>query len=183
MVFFYKTDLIYEMLLSPQYFGPSMKTRIKDEVNKQVEGKCLGREGYVIAVTSVKDEDVDAGVVEYDTGCVAVNVRYAAILLRPFKNEVLDAIVDDVSELGVFTSVGPLHIFVSRHAMPEDLQNGFDADSDAWLSDDKEVEIKKACVIRLRLLGVMCDTTQITAVGTIKDDFLGLISHPDNQGF
>jgi hypothetical protein len=29
----------------------------------------------------------------------------------------------------------------------------------------------------------MCDTTQITAVGTIKDDFLGLISHPDNQGF
>ena len=49
--------------------------------------------------------------------------------------------------------------------------------------DDKEVEIKKACVIRLRLLGVMCDTTQITAVGTIKDDFLGLISHPDNQGF
>jgi DNA-directed RNA polymerase II subunit RPB7 len=67
--------------------------------------------------------------------------------------------------------------------MPEDLQNGFDADSDAWLSDDKEVEIKKACVIRLRLLGVMCDTTQITAVGTIKDDFLGLISHPDNQGF
>ena len=121
-----------------------MKTRIKDEVNKQVEGKCLGREGYVIAVTSVKDEDVDTGVVEYDTGCVAVNVRYAAILLRPFKNEVLDAIVDDVSELGVFTSVGPLHIFVSRHAMPEDLQNGFDADSDAWLSDDKEVEIKKA---------------------------------------
>ena len=160
MVFFYKTDLIYEMLLSPQYFGPRMKTRIKDEVNKQVEGKCLGREGYV-----------------------AVNVRYAAILLRPFKNEVLDAIVTDVSELGVFTSVGPLHVFVSRHAMPEDLQNGFDADADAWLSDDKEVEIKKACVIRLRLLGVMCDTTQITAVGTIKDDFLGLISHPDNQGF
>ena len=35
----------------------------------------------------------------------------------------------------------------------------------------------------LGLLGVMCDTTQITAVGTIKDDFLGLISHPDNQGF
>ena len=45
MVFFYKTDLIYEMLLSPQYFGPSMKTRIKDEVNKQVDlgvPRCCG---------------------------------------------------------------------------------------------------------------------------------------------
>ena len=90
---------------------------IKDEVNKQVEGKCLGREGYVIAVTSVKDEDVDTGVVEYDTGCVAVNVRYAAILLRPFKNEVLDAIVDDVSELGVLviSSTNGVLVLLGRH--------------------------------------------------------------------
>ena len=66
-----------------------MKTRIKDEVNKQVEGKCLGG-GYVIAVTMGQDEDVDTGVVEYDTGCVAVVLdirRY----YWPFKNEVPDS--------------------------------------------------------------------------------------------
>ena len=68
--------------------------------------------------------------------------------------------------------------------MPEDLQNGFDARTPTpGCRMTRSQEIKKACVIRLRLLGVMCDTTQITAVGTIKDDFLGLISHPDNQGF
>ena len=105
-----------------------------------------------------------------------MNARYSAILLRPFKNEVVDAVVTDVSELGFFTEVGPLSVFVSRHAMPEDLQHGFDADVDSWISDDKEVEIKKKCVVRVRLLGVMCDTTQITAVGSIKDDYLGLVS-------
>jgi DNA-directed RNA polymerase II subunit RPB7 len=60
--------------------------------------------------------------------------------------------------------------------MPPDLQEGYDADVDSWVSDDKEVEIKTKCVVRLRLLGVMCDATQITAVGSIKDDYLGLIS-------
>ena len=47
---------------------------------------------------------------------------------------------------------------------------------DAWISDDKEVEIKAKCIVRLRLIGVMCDSKQITAVGSIKDDYLGLIS-------
>ncbi|EGB12094.1 RNA polymerase II subunit G [Aureococcus anophagefferens] len=176
MVFFYKTDLIYEMLLHPQFFGGRMKSFIKDEIMKNVEGKCLGREGYVVAVLDVKDDDVDTGIVDYDTGCVSVNARYSAILLRPFKNEVLDAVVTHVNELGFFTEAGPLTVFVSRHAMPPDLQEGYDADVDSWVSDDKEVEIKTKCVVRLRLLGVMCDATQITAVGTIKDDYLGLIS-------
>ncbi|KAH8096398.1 hypothetical protein JL720_3769 [Aureococcus anophagefferens] len=72
MVFFYKTDLIYEMLLHPQFFGGRMKSFIKDEIMKNVEGKCLGREGYVVAV----------------------------------------------------------------------LDEGYDADVDSWVSDDKEVEIK-----------------------------------------
>ena len=42
---------------------------------KNVEGKCLGREGYVVAVLDVKDEDVDTGVVDNDTGCESAAVR------------------------------------------------------------------------------------------------------------
>ena len=143
---------------------------------KNVEGKCLGREGYVVAVLAVEESDIDTGIVDFDTGCVSVNARYSAILLRPFKNEVLDCVVTHVNELGFFTEAGPLNVFVSRHAMPPDIQNGYDADADSWISDDKEVEIKQKCIVRLRLLGVMCDTTTITAVGSIKDDYLGLVS-------
>eukprot|EP00630_Chrysocystis_fragilis_P007190 CAMPEP_0197390124 /NCGR_PEP_ID=MMETSP1165-20131217/2194_1 /TAXON_ID=284809 /ORGANISM="Chrysocystis fragilis, Strain CCMP3189" /LENGTH=169 /DNA_ID=CAMNT_0042915589 /DNA_START=64 /DNA_END=573 /DNA_ORIENTATION=+ len=164
------------MYLAPQYFGPRMRSYIKDEIVKSVEGTCLGREGYVIAVMELKNDDIDTGVVEYDTGMVSVNARYSAILLRPFKNEVVDAVVTQVNEIGFFSEAGPLAIFVSRHAMPEDLQDGYDADVESWISEDKEVEIKQRCVVRLKLLGVTCDTNEITAVGTIKDDYLGLIS-------
>eukprot|EP00635_Sarcinochrysidales_sp_CCMP3193_P012985 CAMPEP_0118906428 /NCGR_PEP_ID=MMETSP1166-20130328/10149_1 /TAXON_ID=1104430 /ORGANISM="Chrysoreinhardia sp, Strain CCMP3193" /LENGTH=156 /DNA_ID=CAMNT_0006845737 /DNA_START=116 /DNA_END=586 /DNA_ORIENTATION=- len=153
-----------------------MKDHIKAELMKNLEGKSLGRHGYVICIIEIKDDDVWTGVVDYDTGFAAVEARYSAILLRPFKNEVLDARVTLVNELGFYTEAGPLTIFVSRHAMPPDVQDGFDRDGEAWISEDKEIEIRQKCVVRLRLLGVMCDTKQITAVGSIKDDYLGLIS-------
>lgn len=52
----------------------------------------LGTYGYVISVVSVEDEDIQAGLIDIDTGAVNVSVFYTVILLRPFKNEVLDAV-------------------------------------------------------------------------------------------
>ena len=59
--------------------------------------------------------------------------------------------------------------------MPPDIQEGYDADQDAWISEDKEVEIRIDSVVRLRVLGVECQTNEITTVGTSKPDYLGLI--------
>ena len=36
-------------------------------------------------------------------------------MFRPFKGEVLDAIVTQVNKVGLFTQIGPLSCFVSRH--------------------------------------------------------------------
>ena len=45
----------------------------------------------------------------------------------------------------------------------------------SWISDDKEIEIKAGCGVRLRLMSVEIYQNTITAVGTIKDDYLGLV--------
>lgn len=62
----------------------------------------------------VKDEHIVMGTIEFDTGFANVNVVYNAICFRPFVNEVLDAAVSHVTELGFFAEVGPLEVFVSR---------------------------------------------------------------------
>lgn len=54
------------------------------------------------------------GTIEFDTGFANVLVAYRAICFRPFVNEVLDAAVSHVTELGFFAEVGPLEVFVSR---------------------------------------------------------------------
>ena len=81
-----------------------------------------------------------------------------------------------VNPLGFFADVGPLQVFVSRHAMPTDLNDGYDHENNAWISEDREVEIRKGCGVRLKIMGVSIDVTEINAIGTIKDNYLGLIS-------
>lgn len=62
----------------------------------------------------VTDDHIQLGTIEFDTGFVNVVAVYRAICFRPFVNEVLDAAVSHVTELGFFAEVGPLEVFVSR---------------------------------------------------------------------
>lgn len=38
-----------------------------------------------------------------------------AVVFRPIKGEVLDAMVMQVNKIGVFTQIGPLSCFISKH--------------------------------------------------------------------
>jgi DNA-directed RNA polymerase subunit E'/Rpb7 len=40
----------------------------------------------------VTNEDISPGLIDNDTGSVNVSVYYSVILLRPFRNEVLDTV-------------------------------------------------------------------------------------------
>jgi DNA-directed RNA polymerase II subunit RPB7 len=41
-----------------------------------------------------------------------------------------------------------------------------------------QVKIQKECEVRLKIIGTRVDATAIFCVGTIKDDFLGVINDP-----
>ena len=53
---------------------------------------------------------------------VRYQVAYKALMFRPFKNEVLDAVVKSVSEVGFFAEAGPLSILVSHAHIPDDME-------------------------------------------------------------
>ena len=162
----------HELHLAPEHFGPQLKAVINSRLMDKVEGKPMGKHGYVISVTNVKEEDISQGIIE-DDGSVSFDISYQAIMFRPFKNEVLDAKVGNVNEHGFFADVGPLQVFVSKHAMPDD--HTFDEQAASWVSDDREVEIKKDSGVRLRVMNTDVLTNKIHAIGSIQTDFLGLI--------
>uniref|UniRef100_A0A7S4JHX1 S1 motif domain-containing protein n=1 Tax=Odontella aurita TaxID=265563 RepID=A0A7S4JHX1_9STRA len=172
---FYVKTLEHEIVLEPVHFGPKLKATIVRLLKEEVEGLALANYGYVVNVIEVPEDKIRSGIIEYDTGNVVFYVKYTALLLRPFLNEVLDAVVAQCNPLGFFAFVGPLRIFVSKHSMPEDMFNGFDGDRDAWVSDDKEVIITSGCGVRLKIKGRTVEQGNITAIGTIKDNYLGLI--------
>ena len=152
-----------DILLEPKFLGQKLKECVKKKLLDDLEGQCLGKHGYVISILDIADADIIPGLIDNDTGSVNVVVWYSAILLRPFRNEVLDTVVITASEEhGFFTKVGPLQIFVSRHAMPDDMRFNHNL-GDCWISEDETVEIKEGSVVRLRIIGINIDAGKIVS--------------------
>jgi len=62
-----------------------------------VSGCVLCRYGFVIAVTTI--DNIGAGLIQPGRGFVVYPVKYKAIVFRPFKGEVLDAVVTQVNKV------------------------------------------------------------------------------------
>jgi len=94
---FFLVDLDRNMHLEPKYFGPKLHQRLVSSLIREVEGTCNGRYGFIVTVTKV--EEVGAGKIREGSGLVTFPVRYKAIVFRPFKGEVLDALVTQVNKV------------------------------------------------------------------------------------
>ena len=145
--------------------------RILEVGSMESLGPWLARDEHEIV--DFGDAVILPGLIDNDSGCVSVTVIYQAIMLRPFKNEVLDTtIFNAADDSGFFARVGPLEIYIHKYNMPEDMR--FDHTSgDSWVSEDGTIEIKDGSLVRLRIIGVSVDAGQMNAIGTIKDAYLG----------
>ena len=182
---FYVKTFEKEIVLEPIHFGPKLHATLKKNLKREVEGQALANYGFVVNVIDIPEETIKNGIIEYDTGNVVFTIKYQALLLRPFINEVIDATVSTCNTLGFFSFVGPLRIFVSKHSMQEDMfkvgYDGFDKERDAWVSSDNEVVISKGCGVRLKITGRVVEDRNISAIGTIKDNYLGLIDDASGE--
>lgn len=70
---------------------------VKQKLYTEVEGTCTGKYGFVIAVTAINS--IGSGVILPGQGFVVYPIKYKAIVFRPFKGEVLDAIVTQVNKV------------------------------------------------------------------------------------
>ena len=82
-------------------------------------------------------------------------MRFNAIVFRPFKGEVFDAVVTQVNKLGFFAQVGPLQVFVSKHLIPSDMR--FDPQSTpasyvSEVSDEQPQRVSKDSEVGSSLL-------------------------------
>ncbi|GCB83440.1 hypothetical protein scyTo_0023590 [Scyliorhinus torazame] len=106
---FYHISLEHEILLHPRYFGPNLLNTVKQKLFTEVEGTCTGKYGFVIAVTTI--DNIGAGVIQPGRGFVLYPVKYKAIVFRPFKGEVVDAVVTQVNKVterpGIFAPQNP----------------------------------------------------------------------------
>lgn len=162
-----------EILVHPSQLGRNISSVVRSVLRAQVEGKCHGKDGYLIVVSKF-NEDIGRGRISPDNGRVSFRVQYEAVLLRPYVGEVVDVEVYNVTQHGFLGRIGPLdHIFVTRYAMPDDIL--FNRTDRKWESTDGEIDICQGSGVRLKITGITFESNRIKAVGTIKDHYLGLI--------
>jgi len=171
---FFHISLDKSLLLHPRYFGPNLRSTLVTKLHSEVEGTCSGRYGFIITVTSV--EKIGLGKVQEGTGHVMFPIKFKAIVFRPFKGEILDAVVTQVNKMGFFAEAGPLQIFVSRQLMPSDMNFDPHSTPACFVSEDGTVKVEKDTEVRVKIVGTRVDATEIFSIGSIKDDYLGVIS-------
>ena len=171
---FYHICLDHEIMLHPRYFGPQLMETVKQKLFTEVEGTCTGKYGFVIAVTHI--DNIGAGLIQPGQGFVVYPVKYKAIVFRPFKHEVLDAVVTQVNKVGLFTEIGPLSCFISRHSIPADMAFDPNSNPPCYKTAEEDMVIQQDDDIRVKIVGTRVDATDIFAIGTLMDDYLGLVS-------
>ena len=57
---------------------------------------CSGRHGFVVAITGI--ENIGKGLIRDGTGFVTFPVKYQCVVFRPFKGEILEAVVTMVNK-------------------------------------------------------------------------------------
>ncbi|CDS40950.1 DNA directed rna polymerase II 19 kDa polypeptide [Echinococcus multilocularis] len=170
-------QLEHEILLHPKYFGPNLIETVKAKLFSDIEGTCSGKYGFIVAVTNI--DHIGAGMLLPGRGFVQYHIVYRAIVFRPFKGEVIDAVVTQINKVGVFAEAGPLSIFISKYSIPQNIKfEGAEPTNENANEDDEEEEthiVQMEDRIRLRIIGLRVDASAIFAVGTLMDDYLGTL--------
>ncbi|CAD2087029.1 DNA-directed RNA polymerase II subunit RPB7, putative [Plasmodium vinckei brucechwatti] len=145
------------VIIKPSQLGPKYQQYIEDMLRNSIEGQCTEKYGYIICVIRIMHSE--PGRVQDGTGMIVVKV--------------LDAIVTDVNKLGFFAQAGPLKIFISRTAIPKYFEYTEDAHYPCFSSGSHN--IKPQTTVRLKLQGIRYDLSNMFAIATINNEYLGCI--------
>lgn len=67
----------------------------------------------ILLLYRLRNEDISDGRIQDTSGEVIYKVKFQALVFRPFRGEVLDGIVYEVSSNGIMIESGPLRSFIS----------------------------------------------------------------------
>eukprot|EP00775_Hariotina_reticulata_P002016 gene2016-2338_t len=154
---FYHVSITQNIDLEPMYFGPKLRETIRLKITDKVEGTCSAKHGYIIAVLTV--DEISKGKIRQDgSGLATFKATFQCITFRPFKDEVLDCVASSVNKL-----------------IPEEYEYS-SVNGDAFVSLDASTQIKEGSEVRIRIVGVRADPSDMFCIGTMKEDYLGVIS-------
>ena len=145
--------------LHPKFLGSKLRSILITKLHKDVEGSCLGESGYVVLVVSI--DEIGHGKVVDGTPLVAFPCKFKAVVCRPFRGEVLDAVVTGVIRDGFHAEAGPLEFYVATGNLPPGMELEDTGDTLRFVSADSRLRIATGDSVRLRVMGYQIQPNRI----------------------
>jgi DNA-directed RNA polymerase II subunit RPB7 len=165
---YYIIDDSRSITLPPSSLGPHFHDQLQAALRQQLEGSTsTNHDGLIVHLLNVKNFSTPR--IQESTAYAVVECSFRSIVYRPFKNEIVDCIVDSIDKNGFFGWVGPMRVFISKSSMPDD----FSYDERTNVYEGSEQRIISGSEVRVKIVGVRKDGGKLYAVGTIDSDYLG----------
>ena len=103
-------------------------------------------------------------------------MTYEVVLLRPFKNEVCDGVIEKIlpNDGGIHVRVGPMLVFISSEDIPNNYK--LDEKNNCYTNEkDDNDSLKEGEKVRFRYKEIQFNISEFKPIGTMNDNFLGHI--------
>ena len=169
---FYIKKLTKTLTLPPSNYTDSLPITLQKSLFNSVEGKCYPNIGIIITVTKILS--ISQNILTSE-GYSSFTITYTALTLNLLQGMVIETVVKEVNNMGVFANVGAASIFISKMQMPESYKNKIKDDIDI---DNLELDsiICKGFNIRVRIIGTKIENGRMFVIGSIRDECLGVIN-------
>ena len=169
---YYLKELQHSLKLNPAFFTSDLREHLKKRLLAEVEGSCTGRYGFIICI--LKITNIDKGLINLE-GFAEYKLKYLGIVFKPFRGEVVEGTVSSVNKMGFFCDVGPLNVFISTHLIDASFEFDPNGNPPCFHDPSSNTKIMKGTPIRVKLVGIKTDATQVFAIGSIREDYLGVV--------
>ena len=165
-------EFTHNITLSPSDLGKDLKKIIKIKLINQVTGTCNEKFGYYIKVINIGE--IKNGFILEGSGNIIFKMTYKVVLLRPFKNEVSDGIVHQITGGNILVKVGPMVVFIEKNKIPQDFE--YDAKNECYKNKkDSSDIIKVGEKVRFKYIEIQYSPNEFRPIGTMFEKYLGHI--------
>ncbi|XP_037928142.1 DNA-directed RNA polymerase II subunit RPB7-like [Teleopsis dalmanni] len=170
-------ELKHKIYVEPCYLDEDVMDHIMQNLCSHTEGQLHGDNGKIIKI--IKIVNLGTAFINPYTSEVEIWVTFIALVLRPVKGEVVDAVITQVTSMGLFADVGCINHFISRFNIPEYLQYST-ANAPCYKDKDERIVIYVGDIVRVQVTGVRSDN-DIFAVATMLGDYQGTVQMHDDK--
>ncbi len=171
---FYIYTLRDSVAIPPSKLGGDLRAAVIQQLKEDLEGKVDEDIGVVVAVTDVK-EIGKAEIVPGDPN-IFVDAVFDVLVFKPELQEVVDGIVTDVAEFGLFVRIGPMDGLVHMSQIMDDFVR-YDPSIPAFIGKETGKSVGMKDKVRVRVVTVsLKESVADSKVGlTMRQPGLGKI--------